>query len=130
MFRLIWGLIALCFLLACSSLPDFYGIEIGKANYQKEPILHLHVYGSSLINEMELKDALEEHGYVVKIRENVLPNNDESSFIIYNLPLHEYIWVAKLEQVLAELGVNNLQIYTVQNGVHSYSPGNIGVYIL
>lgn len=130
MYRLIWSLIVLCFLQACSSMHEFWRIEIGSTKYIKEPILHLHVYDSSMKDETELKSALEKQGYVVKIRNNGLPNNDNSSFVIYNLPLHDYIWVAKLEKTLAELGVKNLHVYPLQSGVHSYSPGNIGVYIL
>lgn len=115
---------------ACSSLSGFSGDKELKFN---KPKIHLYLYSSLELESEKYIAAFTSKGYEVEFRHGELPVHEEKSFIIHSpsmLNPNHYLEVENIVNLLKEIGVSEVNQYQYFLGKHSYTPGNIGVYLL
>lgn len=123
------GILILIF-SGCSHLPSSHPLGLKTKIDPRKPTIHLHLYKGYSIREEDFVRAFSQAGYRIKVRHNTLPMADESSFIVYGLAFHQEYLLVEIENILKKLGVSLLALYPWQNGKHSYTQGNVGVYLL
>jgi hypothetical protein len=124
-------LVAFLFLTtACSSLSNLSRDKELKFN---KPKIHLYLYSSLELKSEKYIAAFTSKGYEVEFRHGELPAHEGKSFIIHSpnvLNSNHYLDVENIINILNEIGfseVNQYQYFLVK---HSYTPGNVGVYLL
>ncbi len=116
-------------LTGCSSWSWLNGndeVEFGK------PKIHLFLYKGYKDSSAEFVDAFTVAGYEVVLRKGLPPSNEVSSFIIHSPGLNpdHSLEVETVISILKQQGVPVVLQYQYGLGNHSYTPKNIGVYLL
>lgn len=115
---------------ACSSPSGFSG---DKELLFNKPKIHLYLYSNLELESEKYIAAFTNKGYEVELRRGELPKQEEQSFIIHSpsmLNPNHYLDVESIVNILNEIGFSEINQYQYFLGKHSYTPPNIGVYLL
>lgn len=99
----------------------------------KKPTIHLHLYSSFKSQPEKYISAFTSKGYKVEVRAGELPENEGKSFIIHSpsiLNPNHYADVEDILSIIKESGVLEINQFQYFLGKHSYTPNNVGVYLL
>lgn len=129
MTKLFFGIL-IVLMTGCSSLTG-----VGESNQRllNKPKIHLYLYSGFDSTPEQYITAFAEKGYEVELRHGELPANEEKSFIIHSPsmlnPKHD-LDVANVISILNDAGIVEINQYQYFLGKHSYTPGNVGIYLL
>lgn len=121
------------FILLATGCSMFFGIEQDKRVQLGKPKIHLHLYSSYKLEPEKYIAAFTSKGYKVEIGSSELPSSEEKSFIIHSPSLlnpSHYSDVQDILNILRGVGIKEVDQYQYFLGKHSYTPNNIGVYLL
>lgn len=97
-----------------------------------KPRIHIFLYNDYKQDPDKYVSALQSAGYDVFLRNGDLPTNEKISFIIHSPGLNpsHYDEIANIIKILKSLGAERINQYEYQLGKHSYTPKNVGIYLL
>ncbi len=126
-FKLLIMLFALI-LQSCGTLSErqttYSGDELGEVTH-----IHLHTYGLKRKAVAKIRNRLESKGFVLQLRENKFPGELKSNLIIYNLGRNKKSELGLVIDTLTSSGFRMNRVYEETYKRHTYSQGNIGVYV-
>lgn len=114
----------------CSSLSEFGG---DKELLFNKPRIHLYLYSSFKLEPEKYIVAFTSKGYEVELRSGELPEHEGKSFIIHSpnmLNSNHYSDVENIINIIKGIGVSEINQHQYFLGKHSYTPTNVGVYLL
>ena len=117
-------------IMSCSSFSEFSG---DKKLVSSKPRIQLFLYSKFQSEPEKYITAFTSKGYEVEFRHGELPANEEKSFIIHSPSMlypNHYSDVEDIVTIIKGIGVSEINQYQYFLGKHSYTPTNIGVYLL
>lgn len=97
-----------------------------------KPRVHLYLYSNYKADAKKYISALGNSGYEVVLRKGELPISQDTSFIIHSPgvnPDHSFE-IENIVKILEAVGVRKISQYQYRLGKHSYTPNNVGIYLL
>lgn len=91
--------------------------------------VHIHLYGAAKFQAKSYVSLLEKSGMQVCVRDNEPPDTSSKNIIIWASTESGLALRNQLETVLALKGVDIESRYKDKLGTHSYTDGNVGVYL-
>lgn len=128
--KLFFVIIIIILIAGCSS---FSGSHRDKELLFNKPRVHLYLYSSFKLEPEKYILAFTSKGYEVELRSGELPMPEEKSFIIHSpnmLNPNHYSGVENIIDIIKSLGVTDINQYQYFLGKHSYTPTNVGIYLL
>lgn len=118
------------FMMSCSSLSEFSGNKSAQFN---KPRINLFLYSKFQSEREKYISIFASKGYDVELRQGELPEHQEKSFIIHSpsmLNPNHYSDVEDIVSIIKGAGISEINQYQYFLGKHSYTPTNVGVYLL
>lgn len=96
--------------------------------------IHVHTAGVDQHKQQELRESLMQEGFNVELHNYELPQLKQGSYLVYTPDSQSNQRVQKIEDALSSLNLPlpEQRLFSLGEGIsaHSYTKGNIGLYII